>query len=216
MQLRRLLPRHLAWFVIAFIASLQALPPAAMPATEDPVTFLQNLQDHSAEQLGDTSIPTEVREERFRQIFNDNFDLPAIGRFVIGRYWKRASEQDRQDFLAIFEDAMVQRFLPILAENSDVRLTFGAAQGDKKRKGMYIVNSVLPLENGEAVNVGWRVRYKDEVPRILDIIIEGASMAITLRSEYSTFVKQNGGEVSELTKLLREKVENGAFAANIE
>ena len=216
MQQRGLFQRHSAWFVIALIASLLALPQAAMSAKEDPVAFLQNLQDHSIEQLGDASIPVEVREDRFREIFNESFDLPAIGQFVVGRYWRRADDQDKKDFLAVFEDAMVQRFLPIFAEQSDVRLTFGAAQGDKKRKGMYLVNSVLPRENGESVNVAWRVRYKGENPRILDIIIEGASMAITLRSEYSTFVKQNGGQVSKLTESLREKVENGAFAAKLD
>jgi phospholipid transport system substrate-binding protein len=216
MQQKGLYQRHPAWFVFALFASLLALPHTAMAAKEDPVAFLQSLQDHSIEQLGDASIPIEVREERFREIFNDSFDLPAIGQFVVGRYWKRADEQDKKDFLAVFEDAMVQRFLPIFSEKSDVRLTFGAAQGDEKRKGMYLVNSVLPRENGEAVNVAWRVRYRDSGPRILDIIIEGASMAITLRSEYSTFVKQNGGEVSKLTELLREKVENGAFAAKLD
>src|SRR3546814_2457128 len=36
---------------------------------------------------------------RSRQFFNENFDVPEIGRFVIGRYWRAASPADRKAFL---------------------------------------------------------------------------------------------------------------------
>ena len=136
---------------------------------------------------------------------------------MVGRYWKRASDEERKDFLKVFEDAMVQRFLPFFSvDNSDLQLEFNGAQKDERHEGMYIVNSVLPRNDAEPVQVAWRVRYRDTGPRILDIVIEGASMAITLRSEYSSFVKANGGKVAKLTESLREKVERGAFRPNIE
>jgi phospholipid transport system substrate-binding protein len=184
---------------------------------ENPIAFLQNLQHHTLETLKGKSMNDEARENHFRSLFNDNFDLPAIGRFVVGRYWKRASDEEREDFLEVFEDAMVQRFLPFFSEdNSDLRLEFNGAHKDERHEGMYIVNSVLPRDDAEPVQVAWRVRYRDAGPRILDIVIEGASMAITLRSEYSSFVKANGGKVAKLTESLREKVERGAFRPNIE
>ncbi len=190
---------------------------AAAQSDEDPVGFLRALQDDTIARLTSASVSEAQREQDFRAIFNDNFDLPAIGRFVIGRYWKRASDEDRADFLAVFEDAMVQRFLPFFSEeNSDLKLEFNGAKKDERHKGMYIVDSVLPRDDAEPVQVAWRVRYKKAKPRILDIVIEGASMAITLRSEYSSFVKANGGEISKLTESLREKVERGAFKPKVQ
>jgi phospholipid transport system substrate-binding protein len=184
---------------------------------ENPVGFLQDLQDDAINLLSGPTLSDGDREQEFRHLFNNNFDLPAIGRFVVGRYWKRASDEEREDFLKVFEDAMVQRFLPFFSEdNSDLRLEFNGAHKDERHEGMYIVNSVLPRDDAEPVQVAWRVRYRDAGPRILDIVIEGASMAITLRSEYSSFVKANGGKVAKLTESLREKVERGAFRPNIE
>jgi phospholipid transport system substrate-binding protein len=184
---------------------------------ENPVGFLQDLQDDAINLLSGPTLSDGDREQEFRHLFNNNFDLPAIGRFVVGRYWKRASDEEREDFLKVFEDAMVQRFLPFFSEdNSDLRLEFNGAHKDERHEGMYIVNSVLPRDDAEPVRVAWRVRYRDAGPRILDIVIEGASMAITLRSEYSSFVKANGGKVAKLTESLREKVERGAFRPNIE
>jgi phospholipid transport system substrate-binding protein len=60
--------------------------------------------------------------------------------------------------------------------------------------------------------VSWRVRENNGDFKILDIVGEGVSMAITLRSEYSTVLKNNGGQLPPLTEALREKVARGAFA----
>lgn len=184
-------------------------------AEETPATFMQGLQDEAINQLGDASVPEEERETRFRKLFNTYLDVPAIGKFVAGRYWKRADETERTKFLKVFEDVMVQRFLPIFAENSDLRLMFGGYRKHEKHEGMFIVNSELPRETGEEVKVNWIVRHGGDNAKVLDIIIEGTSMALTLRSEYSAFLKKNGKKLANLTASLRDKVEQGAFTAQV-
>ena len=78
-----------------------------------------------------------------------------------------------------------------------------------------LVSSVLENESAEDVKVVWRVRETDGQPKVLDVIIEGASMALTLRSEYSSFIKSSGGKVAGLTESLREKVARGAFKGQV-
>ncbi len=80
---------------------------------------------------------------------------------------------------------------------------------------MFIVNSRLPRKTGDEVKVSWIVRHGDDKKKVLDIVIEGTSMALTLRSEYSAFLKKNGGKLANLTASLRDKVEQGAFTAQI-
>ena len=58
-------------------------------------------------------LSAEMREEQFRILLAESFDFPAIGRFVLGPYWRQASDSEQQNFLAVFQDAMVQRFLPM-------------------------------------------------------------------------------------------------------
>src|SRR3546814_1171181 len=94
----------------------------------------------------------------FRQLFNENFDVPAIGRFVIGRYWRAASPADQKAFLKVFEDAMVQRFLPLLAENSSERLQVGTVTPDSANANMALIDSRINRSQGEPYRVAWRVR----------------------------------------------------------
>src|SRR3546814_13407450 len=62
----------------------------------------------------------------------------------------------------------------------------------------------------------FRSRETDGTFKILDIVAEGVSMAITLRSEYGAVLKNNGGQLPPLTEALREKVARGAFAPRSE
>ncbi|WP_340115440.1 ABC transporter substrate-binding protein [Pelagibius sp. 7325] len=199
--------------VLALVAV--CLLPTVAPAldTKQAATFLAALQEKAASRLGDDSISEKEKEENFRKLFNENFDVPAIGQFVIGRYWRNASEADRKAFLAVFEDAMVQRFLPLLAENSSERFQIGTVTPDGNNENMALIDSrISRQQGGEPYQVRWRVREANGDFKILDIVAEGVSMAITYRSEYSAVLKSNGGQLPPLTDALREKVARGAFA----
>lgn len=212
----RLLPGRLTrpLMVIAVVATAGLAAPIEAEAfnNQQAASFLSNLQETAAAELGDTSASDQQKEQRFRKLFNESFDVPAIGRFVVGRYWRGASEADRAAFLDVFEDVMVQRFLPLLTENSDERFQIGTVTPDSRNPDMAIIASQIPRAEGEPYKVGWRIREKGDQYQILDIVAEGVSMVITLRSEYASVLKSSGGKISKLTAALREKVSGGAFA----
>lgn len=208
---RRDLKSSLVFCLLALV--LVALPVAAEALdTKQAAGFLKNLQEKAASRLGDASISETEKEDHFRKLFNEHFDVLAIGRFVIGRYWRAASQEDQDSFLAVFEDAMVQRFLPLLAENSSERFQIGTVTPDSRNENMALIDSRIDRSEGEPYRVRWRVRESNGDFKILDIVAEGVSMAITLRSEYGTVLKNNGGQLPPLTEALREKVAARAFA----
>ncbi len=119
-----------------FLVLLVALAsPQDLRAEENPIAFLEDLQEVSKRELADTSRSEAEREMRFRELFRDKFDLPAIGKFVIGRFWRKADASEQDGFLQVFEAAMVQRFLPIFTGSGNFRLNFISSIEDKKRKG---------------------------------------------------------------------------------
>ena len=62
------------------------------------------------------------------------------------------------------------------------------------------------MEQGEPAKVVWRVKQSGNNYKIVDIIIENVSLAITARNEYSSFIKNNPGGVDALIKDLQKKV----------
>ncbi len=70
-----------------------------------------------------------------------------------------------------------------------------------------IVFSTLVRPEGKPTRVSWRLRrYADDF-KIIDVIVEGVSMLITQRDEFSSVIRKSGGELDGLITLLQDKVE---------
>src|SRR4051794_21445852 len=91
-------------FVLMAAPCLAAAPTTADPA--DAVAFMNRLWDRAVEVLNNKSDPN-IRQARFRQLFHDDFDCPGIARFVLGRYWRNASEDEQKEFVQAFEHYVV-------------------------------------------------------------------------------------------------------------
>ncbi len=192
-----------------FILTILAGSSTAVPAAQGPAdagAFLSDLSQRAIAQLSEPGLSKEEKQRRFRDFLNQGFDVEAIARFVLGRYWRAAKEPERQEFLRVFEDSMVFRFLPILGDYTGDVLQVRNVRPFGKTPDLFNVESELLREEGPPLQVSWRVHKGTNGYRVLDILAEGVSVAVTLRSEYGSVLKQNGGNVSALNKTLRDKI----------
>ncbi len=204
---RRRVPGRLA-IILLGIAVLSASPGRGHAAgTEDASAFLASLTDRAFAQLSDESLSMPERRQRFRVLFREHFDVPAIGRFVLGRYWRKAKSPVREDFLSVFEEIMVRRFAPKFANYAETKFQIGLVR-PLREKGQYMVASPVVPTEGEPLHIDWRVRDKDGRLKILDVVGQGISMALTLRSEYASAIKDSGGRVEGLVDKLRARIES--------
>jgi phospholipid transport system substrate-binding protein len=191
---------------------LGAAPESARAASEDEAgRFIAELTETAIDSLTDDSVPPAERESRFRDLFRANFDVPAIGRFVLARYWRAADAAEKEAFLEVFEDVMVRRFAPQFSGYAGTRLEVTKVQPLSDNR-QYIVNTRIDPPDGKPFAVDWRVRETGDGYKVLDVIGEGVSMALTLRSEYTSVIKRAGG-VGGLIEQLRKQVETGADGA---
>ncbi len=100
---------------------------------------------------------------------------------------------------------MIHRFLPLFSQTSGEKFEIGPVRPYKNNPNFVSVESKLRRVEGEPIQVNWRVRKIGENYKIVDIVAEGVSIAVTLRSEYVSVLKGNGGDVDALTRVLREK-----------
>lgn len=169
----------------------------------DPTSFINHFAEVGIDDILSADINEADKTERFRDLFNEGFDIPAVGRFVLARNWRRANDTEKQEFVALFEDVIVytwsRRFSKYDGQTIDVRGT--TPDGETGT----LVDSAIVDSNGESVSVQWRLRQREEGLRIVDIIVEGVSMAITYRQEYASVIRQRGG-LNGLLALLRQQV----------
>lgn len=193
-------------FGIAFtIMAVCSIEVSAAQTPGDAGAFLTDLSQRAKIQLNEPGLLQVEKERRFRVLLNQGFDIEAISRFILGRYWRRAKEPDRRKFIQVFEDSLVFRFLPVFSNFSEDALLFGKVRPFGNRSDLFNVESEFKRSEGPPVRLNWRIHKGPKGYRILDILAEGISVAVTLRSEYGSVLKQNGGSVSALNKTLRDK-----------
>ena len=186
-------------FLLMSTAALAA-PPVVNPA--DAVAFMNQLWDRAVEVLNKKSDPA-LRQERFRQLFHADFDCPGIARFVLGRYWRDASEEEQRDFVRLFEEYVVFVYTARLSNfgGQDFKVRGSRSDGD----GVMVSTDVFSPGGSSPLKIDWRLVSDNGAYKINDVIVEGVSMLVTQRSEFASIVQRNGGQVRGLLAMMREK-----------
>ena len=60
-------------------------------------TFISGLADQAIEAMTTPNVPQPDRVKRFKILLNENFAVKTIARYVIGRYWKRATKSQKEE-----------------------------------------------------------------------------------------------------------------------
>ena len=161
--------RNIAFFVAVVALSIQPAGVLRAAQTPDAGAFLADLNERMMEQITETGIGQEEQQHRFRALLKESFNVPTIGRFVLGRYWRVASEHEQQAFLEVFEDVIVRSFLPLFIENSNARLDIGRMHWDSNSSHYVIVRSRVWRAPSDVLRVDWRGQECPTISTDLDI-----------------------------------------------
>jgi len=191
--------------VLLTAALILAAPAAGLAADmpDEPDAFLMAVSDRAIEEILEPDISTEDRIEKFEALLEDAFDLEAVGRFVVGRAWRSATDEERERFLKLFKQFNVFNWGSRFDDYGGQRLhvTNVIPDGDKG----HFVETRIGDQDGKPFVVTWRLRKRDEGLRIVDISVEGIWMSQTWRSEYASVLKETGG-LDGLNETLEQRV----------
>jgi phospholipid transport system substrate-binding protein len=154
-------------------------------------------------------LPQAQKIERFRALFDTYFDLPSAARFVLGRNWRSASAEEQERFVALFEDINIYTWARRFKDYNGQQLVLAGATPDGP-KGAYVETKVEQGNGQPPLLVRWRLRARPDAQfglLVVDLEVEGLSMALTYRSEYASVIQNNGGSVSALNDILQQQVE---------
>jgi len=172
-------------------------------------SFITNLAQQGLTILQSTGGKIEQREAQFRNLLANSFDMPFIARFALGKYWRKATPQQRADYVALFTEFILKSYSRRMGGYSGETFSVSSARTAGKKDIMVKTQIVQP--GGPPIKADWRVRPQKGQFKIIDIMVEGVSMAVTQRSEFSAVVRQRG--VPGLLQALRARTEKFGVAS---
>ncbi|MAF49260.1 MAG: ABC transporter substrate-binding protein [Rhodospirillales bacterium] len=196
----------LTLFLFFSIASLDMARAAGDEFADGAHRFIQTLADRAVITLAGEKLDRSEQQEKFRQLLNENFEVRLLGKWALGRHWRRATKAERADYLRLFEDFIVSTYSKRFRQYTNEKLAVASASSRSAK--LAIVHSRLMRESHKPIRIDWRVAYPSGKYKIVDIIVEGISLVQTHRSEFGSVIRQNGGKVSGLITALRDKTES--------
>ncbi len=197
--------RFPAFLVALGLGALVALsvPAAPAAAANDAASFIAQAADNVLGLARDKSLSQDQLKQRLAAIADQDFDAPRIAQFVLGRYWRTASEAERQQFVKAFREYMVQIYASRFRQYGGAKFK---VLGQRQEGNTSMVTTEIDRSNGQApAKVIWQVAKEPGGYKITDVSIEGISQAVTYRQEFSSVIEQHGGQVSALTQQLLQK-----------
>ena len=189
---------------LVFITSAGEQARAADPLEARAESFVASLADKAVQALTVEGASRTERVRRFRRLFEDHFAVQGIAKWILGRYWRRVSDKERAEYLVLFEDMIVFSYVDRFAGYTGEALAITKAVALDEDNAMVFSEIVRPT-GGPPVRVDWRVAIEDGSLRVVDVVVEGTSMSTTLRSDFGSIIRREGGKVAGLIKVLREK-----------
>jgi phospholipid transport system substrate-binding protein len=189
-------------FPLAMLFLLPIIQPASATTKAGAIEHIQVLGEECFAALQRSDMTLEKREAVLGEVLNQGFDLPLIARFVLGRYWRPATPEQRDSYVDLFGRFVIKSYSRNLGgfEGSSFNIVGAEAIG----KSDFLVTTLLKRKSGPSFKAGWRVRLIGDKYKIIDVIVEGISMALSQRQEFASVLKRQG--VERLLQILAAKV----------
>jgi phospholipid transport system substrate-binding protein len=202
------------WLLVA-AAGLALLVPFPRPAVAaSPVTgaeaVVRDLAEHAWTLLHRDDLDQRARLDQLTELLKSKTDVPLLSRLALGRHWQQLNEVQRAGYEELFGAVVMRnlaRRLDQYANGSKGPLDqhFRLLGGQPAGHDDILVRTKVTTEAGDNLDVDWRLRARDGEPVVIDLIVQGASLLVSQRSEFSAVIERSN--VDGLLTELRARAE---------
>ncbi len=189
---------------LAIVLIVVTVPVFARADAPAPEKFIHMLADRALGLVTDRASDLPSKRARFDELLTETFDMEGIGRFLLGRYWRLATPEEREAYLKAFKESIVYTYTARFDEYSGQSLVVDGSRED----GQFtlVASRIVDPKGGPEVKVEWRLIRQGDSFKVVDVVIEGVSMSVTQRQEYASVIQSNGGDVKALIKALNDRM----------
>ena len=169
----------------------------------EPDVFIQSTVNRASKVLSG-KYSKEEKIEKLKFIASETVDIDGIGRYTLGSYKNEITDNQIKEYRVLFRKYFLKSFSSRLAEYSNPEIEVISKK--KLNKNYTIVSSILvSTELRPEVKIDWRVSTKNpDNPLIMNLVIEGLSLARTQKEEFSSIIQSNDGDINALFATLKE------------
>ena len=164
--------------------------------TKEVEIFVNELGNKIVAVVGNNKIKLNQKREILVNIIDEVVDTKWIAKFVLGKYYKTITAEQKEKFAMLYHDFMVNTYSPKFTGYNGEKFSITSINKDEN---YYTAKCIFyPSDNAPNMNFDFRIRKNTNgiKPKFLvfDILAEGVSLIETQRSEFGSVIAKDGLE----------------------
>ncbi len=186
------------YWLVGFLMTCMAffMPAQASIPQDNPEEMVRVLSLELVAKINEQRAELEGRPDKVKA-FADVYVLPYVdtakmARYVMGKYWRTASAEQKEGFTQAFSDMLIRSYSRNLLKLQIKDVTVKPAR--EVKKGVVTVASEVAQADGTKTDVVYRayLNRKTQQWLLYDISIEGISMLLNYRKSYGSEISKKG------------------------
>lgn len=177
----------LALILTLFCAGSSASMPAdelVRETSERMLTALKN--EHDALKANPAKLYTLTEE-----IILPHFDFERISSWVLGKYWREATPEQKSRFTQEFRNLLVRTYATAMLEYSGQQIKYLPLKTDSGANTVTVRTEVVQ-PGGPAIPINYSLFVKEGEWKVYDVVVENTSLVANYRSSFANEIRQSG------------------------
>jgi len=131
-----------------------------------------------------------------------SFDFERISRLVLGKAWRKATDQQKEQFKVEFRRLLLRTYSVALSKYKDEGIEIKPMRMEPSDE-IVTVKTEIVRDGAQPIKVNYTLAKNGDSWFVFDIIIEGVSLVTNYRSQFSSLIRKGG--LDSLNKKLAKK-----------
>ena len=164
-------------------------------ATQTPQDLVQQTAEKMLSKLRDERKVIDQHPGRIYDLVEEivlpHFDFERMSSWVLGRYWRTATPEQRKRFVAEFRNLLVRTYAKSLASYSDNKITYLPFRGRPGQNDVK-VRTEVDQPGGFPIPIDYSLYLKGDEWKVYDVTIDSVSLVTNYRTTFANQIRQEG------------------------
>ena len=172
---------------------------------QKPSDLIKEVVDEASRILS-SSDPVEAKIINLNDLAENNVDINRIAKYTLGKHRKTISDEKINKYYKLYKKYFLKNFSSRLIDYTNPEIII--IDENVINENFTIVNTILEATSkNPELKISWRVITKNSnKPLILDLLIEGLSLAKAQKEEFNSIIKNSDGDINVLFKIMEEYI----------
>ena len=183
------------WRLMGLIMLVGLLGSASSWAVQSPQALVEQTANQMLDKLRTERKVIDEHPGRIYELVNEivlpHFDFERMSTWVLGKYWRSATPEQRKEFVEQFRTLLVRTYAKSLSSYTDNKLTYLPFRGGPQQTDV-TVRTEVDQPGGFPIPIDYSLYLKGDEWKVYDVTIDGVSLVTNYRTTFANQIRQDG------------------------